>query len=63
MTVRCHLHYLSRRDNNILDIAAQEQIANLTMDAARLNALKVEGETKPREEKEVNINQLPFLYN
>ena len=27
MTVRCHLHYLSRRDNNILDIAAQEQIA------------------------------------
>ena len=26
------------------------------MDAARLNALKVEGETKPREEKEVNIN-------
>jgi len=37
-------------------VAAQEQIANLTMDAARLNALKVEGETKPREEKEVNIN-------
>jgi hypothetical protein len=37
-------------------VAAQEQIANLTMDAARLNALKVEGETKPKEEKEVNIN-------
>ena len=37
-------------------VAAQEQIANLTMDAARLNALKVEGETRPREEKEVNIN-------
>ena len=37
-------------------VAAQEQIANLTMDAARLNALKVEAETKPKEEKEVNIN-------
>ena len=23
MTVRCHLHYLSGRDNNILDIAAR----------------------------------------
>ena len=37
-------------------VAAQEQIANLTMDAARLNALKVEGETKPEPSKEVNIN-------
>ena len=34
-------------------IAAQEQIANLTMDSARLNALKVANETKPK--KEVNI--------
>ncbi len=34
-------------------IAAQEQIANLTMDAARLNALKVANEAKPK--KEVNI--------
>ena len=33
-------------------IAAQEQIANLTMDAARLNAMKVAGESKP---KEVNV--------
>jgi hypothetical protein len=34
-------------------IAAQEQIANLTMDSARLNALKVANEAKPK--KEVNI--------
>ena len=34
-------------------IAAQEQIANLTMDAARLNAMKVAAESKP---KEVNVN-------
>ena len=33
-------------------IAAQEQIANLTMDAARLNAMKVASESKP---KEVNV--------
>ena len=33
-------------------IAAQEQISNLTMDAARLNAMKVAGESKP---KEVNV--------
>ena len=33
-------------------IAAQEQIANLTMDAARLNAMKVAEESKP---KEVNV--------
>ena len=33
-------------------IAAQEQIANLTMDAARLNAMKVAAESKP---KEVNV--------
>ena len=34
-------------------IAAQEQIANLTMDSARLNALKVANESKPK--KDVNI--------
>ena len=34
-------------------IAAQEQIANLTMDSARLNALKIANESKPK--KEVNI--------
>jgi hypothetical protein len=33
-------------------ITAQEQIANLTMDAARLNAMKVAAESKP---KEVNV--------
>ena len=33
-------------------IAAQEQIANLTMDAARLNAMKVAEESKP---KQVNV--------
>ena len=33
-------------------IKAQEQIANLTMDAARLNAMKVAAESKP---KEVNV--------
>ena len=33
-------------------IAAQEQIANLTMDAARLKAMKVAAESKP---KEVNV--------
>ena len=33
-------------------IAAQEQIANLTMDAARLNAMKAAAESKP---KEVNV--------
>ena len=33
-------------------IAAQEQIANLTMDGARLNAMKVAEESKP---KEVNV--------
>ena len=33
-------------------IVAQEQIANLTMDAARLNAMKVAEESKP---KEVNV--------
>ena len=33
-------------------VKAQEQIANLTMDAARLNAMKVAEESKP---KEVNV--------
>jgi hypothetical protein len=33
-------------------VAAQEQIANLTMDGARLNAMKVAAESKP---KEVNV--------
>ena len=33
-------------------IAAQEQISNLTMDAARLNAMKVASESKP---KQVNV--------
>ena len=36
-------------------IAAQEQIANLTMDGARLNAMKVAEETKPEPGKDVNI--------
>ena len=36
-------------------IAAQEQIANLTMDGARLNAMKVAEETKPEPRKDVNI--------
>ena len=35
-------------------VAAQEQIANLTMDAARLSALKVANEAKPKE-KDVKI--------
>ena len=37
-------------------IAAQEQIANLTMDAARLNSIKVAEQEKPVQSKEVNIN-------
>ena len=36
-------------------IAAQEQIANLTMDGARLNAMKVAEESKPQPTKDVNI--------
>jgi len=44
-------------------IAAQEQIANLTMDGARLNAMKVAEESKPEPVKDVNItpqrNQQP----
>ena len=36
-------------------VAAQEQIANLTMDGARLNAMKVAEETKPEPSKDVNI--------
>ena len=36
-------------------IAAQEQIANLTMDGARLNAMKVAGESKPEPVKDINI--------
>ena len=44
-------------------IAAQEQIANLTMDGARLNAMKVAEESKPEPAKDVNItpqrNQQP----
>ena len=36
-------------------IAAQEQIANLTMDAARLNAMKVAEESKPEPQKDVTI--------
>ena len=36
-------------------IAAQEQIANLTMDGARLNAMKVAEETKPEPSKDINI--------
>ena len=36
-------------------IAAQEQIANLTMDAARLNAMKVAEESKPEPVKDVNM--------
>ena len=44
-------------------IAAQEQIANLTMDGARLNAMNVAEESKPEPVKDVNItpqrNQQP----
>ena len=36
-------------------IAAQEQIANLTMDGARLNAMKVAEASKPEPVKDVNI--------
>ena len=36
-------------------IAAQEQIANLTMDGARLNAMKVAEQSKPEPVKDVNI--------
>ena len=36
-------------------IAAQEQIANLTMDGARLNAMKAAEESKPEPVKNVNI--------
>ena len=36
-------------------IAAQEQIANLTMDGARLNAMKVAEQTKPEPSKDINI--------
>ena len=36
-------------------IAAQEQIAHLTMDGARLNAMKVAEESKPEPIKDVNI--------
>jgi len=37
-------------------IAAQEQLANLTVESARLNALKVAEKDVPVKEKEVNIN-------
>jgi hypothetical protein len=37
-------------------IAAQEQLANLSVDSARLNALKVQAQEIPTESKEVNIN-------
>jgi hypothetical protein len=36
-------------------IAAQEQIANLTMDGARLNAMKAAEESKPEPVKDINI--------
>ena len=36
----------------MVKLKAQEQIANLTMDGARLNAMKVAEEAKP---KEVNV--------
>ena len=41
--------------NVVAQIAAQEQIANLTMDGARLNAMKVAEETQPEPVKDVNI--------
>ena len=41
-------------------IAAQEQIANLTMDGARLNAMKVAEETKPEPSKDVKITPQRF---
>ena len=38
-------------------IAAQQQLASLTMDEARVNSIKVANENKPKaEEREVNIN-------
>ena len=41
-------------------VTAQEQIATLTMDAARLNALKVAEASKPKEEKDVRITPQQF---
>ena len=38
-------------------IAAQEQIANLTMDSARLNALKVANESKPKKDVKITPQQ------
>ncbi len=44
-------------------IAAQQQLAALTMDEARLNSIKVANENKPRaEEKQVNINPQQQYY-
>jgi len=37
-------------------IAAQEQIANLTMDSARLNAMKVANESKPKKTLTLHLN-------
>ena len=38
-------------------IAAQEQIANLTMDSARLNAMKVANESKPKKDVKITPQQ------
>ena len=44
-------------------IAAQQQLAALTMDEARLNSIKVANENKPKaEEKQVNINPQQQYY-
>ena len=50
-------------------IKAQEQIANLTMDAARLSAMKVAEEAKPKEvnvtptNNKLHLNQIPWQKN
>ena len=42
MTIRCHLHYISKKDDNILNFSAQEQIAKNLGFKNRGNTLSVE---------------------
>ena len=42
MTIRCHLHYMSKKDDNILNFSAQEQIAQNLGYKNRGNTLSVE---------------------
>ena len=42
MTLRCHLHYMSKKDDNILNFSAQEQIAQNLGYKNRGNTLSVE---------------------